>query len=85
MTEQGEAWGAGHDWMRSIFAHKGPQYITREPAYKLEIPGRAIKCWANKYFAMGFVEVEDNEGHTRVFSGNEILQQNDLPLLKILG
>ena len=84
VTEQGNAYAVGCDKYRSYYTHiEG--ILDRKPAYQIELPGRAIKCWASKSSSNGYILVEEDSGQTKVYSGTEFVDQYECSILQLQG
>ena len=80
VTEQGLAYAVGCDKYRSYHTHiQG--IMDRKPAYQIELPGHAIKCWASKDSTNGFILVEEDSGMSKVYSGVEFVDQYENSVL----
>ena len=74
----------GHCKNRSYYTHiEG--LSTRSPAWNLDLPGRAIKCWAHKNNSVAWVLVEDDAGVQKVYSGCDFVDHYENSILQLLG
>lgn len=74
VTEQGSAFMVGHCKYRSYYTHiEG--LSSRTPAWNLDLPGRAVKCWAHKNNSLAYVSVEDDAGVQTMYSGVDFVDQ----------
>ena len=78
VTEQGSAYAVGHDLAkrsrrpRYMMNMPGQEEEKRRKAYKIELPGRALKCWGHKKMSYAFIQIEDQtDGCKKMFSGCE--------------
>ena len=84
VTEQGLAYAVGHCRYRSHYAHI-PGLDARQPAYQLDLPGRATKCFGTKPYSMAFVQVEDDAGGKAVYAGHEFLSMYETRQIQFAG
>ena len=82
VTEQGYAYAVGHDKYRSYYESN---LHARTPAYQIELPGRATKCWGTKANSVAFIEVEDAAGEKKYYSGVEFVDFYEGGVLQMLG
>jgi alpha-tubulin suppressor-like RCC1 family protein len=72
VTEGGSAYAVGLDKYRSYYTHiEG--ILDRKPAYQIELPGRAVACWAHKTTSVAWFAVEDDAGGRKMYSGCEFV------------
>lgn len=80
VTEQGNAYAVGCDKYRSYYTHiEG--ILDRKPAYQIDLPGRAVKCWASKDSSVGWILVEEDSGLMKMYSGTEFVDQYENSIL----
>ena len=75
VTESGHTYAVGRDTirLRESYNRYNNQPIEQDhrPAYKVEHPGHALKCWANTTQTICYLMVEDEEGSREILSGAE--------------
>ena len=82
ITESGSCFGVGHDKYRSYY---GGEVEVRKPAYHIDLPGRATKCWATKANSVVYVEIEDDGGNKKMFSGCEFVDMYESSVIQLMG
>ena len=86
VTEQGKAFAVGLEAKRTKLRSRSHpnQASERKPAYEIKLPGKAIKCWANKWNSISYVQIVDDQGKKRVFSGCEFITARNRDHIQIL-
>ena len=75
VTEYGSAFAVGHDRARVDYSYEGGEQVWQErrPAYQIDLPGRATKCWAHQHQSIAWIEVEEDSGGRKYYAGCEFV------------